>query len=68
MIVEFIDLFQPAEVTVQPAVGEAITGPLTFDGIGDFRMIEALPTLDMGDSVAVEATFRFWSGALTRWR
>ncbi len=64
MIVEFIDLVKPATITVQPASGEAVTEPLTYDGIDDFRMIDEMLALDLGDSFTVEAEYRFLVGGI----
>ena len=64
LFVEFIDLLQPATVTLAPTKGSVIPGPLTYDGISDTRPIDDMPTLLPGESFAFTVGYRFLANGI----
>ena len=64
LTVDFIDLVQPAEVTLAPSLGSAIPEPLTYDGIADTRPIQDMPMLLPGETFSFAVGYRFLANGI----
>lgn len=64
MIVEFIDIVQPAQLETLPTLGSEVPQGLIFDAISDTRPIEDMPRLLPGESFSFSVGYRFLVGGV----